>query len=84
MVATCLSAFLPVVSLGPLGSDYGYSALVFLCASNRITNPMLSSDVFQMETVGTQLLCTERVRRLRHYSGMHAQLCVCWGVDGPS
>lgn len=81
-LAACLAVFAPIAGAGLLAADHDYRHLVFPWGSNAITNSMLSSDVFAVQTWGSSLTRMERVRRLAGYPALTENIRVCWlGTD---
>lgn len=83
VVAASLSVFSPVAGAGLLGSDGDYNELLIPWGSNMVSNPLLSSDVFRIETVCSDLPRTERVRRMAANPEAVDTLRVCWGDKVP-
>lgn len=74
----CLSVFSPIAGSGILAPDHDYRSLVFPWGSNAVTNPMLSSDVFSVQTWGGALTRMERVQRLAGHPEITGRIRVCW------
>lgn len=83
VVAASLSVFSPLAAAGILGSDGDYTELLIPWGSNLVSNPMLSSDVFRIETVCSALPRTERVGRIAAHPAVIESLRVCWGDKTP-
>ena len=77
-LAACLNLFSGVAAYGLLGSDEDYAHLAFPWGSNAITNPMLSSDRFQIVTVGGASGRTAKVSEIAHHNSISEHLRVCW------
>lgn len=82
-VVACLAVFAPVAGVGILASDHDYRCVVLPWGSNAITNPMLSSDVFRVETVGAAVSRTARVAKIAAHGPVADRVRVCWAGNVP-
>lgn len=77
-LAACLNLFSGAAAYGLFGSDEDYAHLAFPWGSNAITNPMMSSDRFQIVTVGGASGRTAKVAEIARHGEIAEHLRVCW------
>jgi len=77
-LAACLNLCSGAAAFGLLGSDEDYAHLAFPWGSNAITNPMMSSDRFQIITVGGASGRTAKVAEISRHGDIAEHLRVCW------
>ncbi len=81
VLAACLHQFGYEHAVGLIGSDEPYQHLVLPWGSNPVTNPLLSSDAFEIVTDATGYTRTEKVRHVANWPAALNDLRVCW--QGP-
>ncbi len=80
-VAACLHQFQGLANVAVVGASEDYKQLVWPCASNPVTNHLLSGGGFQLHTEGSGFTRTERVRLICDYPEIASKVRVCW--EGP-
>jgi hypothetical protein len=78
MVASCLSLLAGGYTYGLISSDIPYSRLMFPWTTNPITNPLMSSDAFQILEDGAAYSRFEKVRLIADWPEAEENLRVCF------
>jgi hypothetical protein len=81
-IASCLMLLQGGYCHGLIGSTEPYTGLVLPWGSNPITDPMLSSQSFEIVHDGAALTRTQKIRELADWPEALQHLRVCW--EGPS
>lgn len=77
-IASCLSLFEGTYNFGLIPSGPSYKTLVFPLGSNPITDPMLSSQNFQIIHDGTGFSRLEKIDAIAQWKEARENLRVCW------
>jgi hypothetical protein len=80
-LASCLHQFAPAANVGAFGAGDDCNRLRPPWGSNPITNPLLSSDRFELCTEGLALGRTARLEFINRFPEVAGSLRVCW--EGP-
>lgn len=77
-VASTLMLLRGGYTVGLLPSSYTYQSLFLPWGSNPLTDPLLSSSVFQIIHDGIAFKRIEKIRELTHFPAALQELRVCW------
>lgn len=77
-VASCLMLLQRGYATGLIASSAVYNALLIPYGSNPITDPLMSSQAFQIVTDGASFTRSEKVKEIANWSEALSLLRVCW------
>lgn len=74
----CLAQYQSICDVAVIGSDEGYDNIDIPWGSNPVTNPLFSSDAFQVRSEGAGYTRSKRVGFILNNSRIGRYLRVCW------
>lgn len=82
-IASCLMMFQAGYTAGLIGSSDPYNALNLPYGSNPITDPLLSSESFQIICDGASFSRLQKIQEIANWYEAYTNLRVCWEGSQP-